>query len=180
MFPSDSPRVSRNVLRAGFALLAAFLLYLCALSANAQSFTSTTGLMQGERIARVSTVFNGTLKASSDTTGWVAFGTHLAGLATERAFAPTRFTLFVKLDTAGVAHAHDPSVTLSAQLALDDTSIAYDQSDGSLSLFPTTDPLTQVSPGSSVPVPIYGGGWVRFIVAAEDTVDVKLDLWRVR
>jgi hypothetical protein len=177
--PSLSRR-QRHALNLGFAILTAVLLYLCALSANAQSFSSSTGLMQGERIARVTTIYNDTLRAGSDTTAWIPFGTHRAELASERVFAPTRFTLFVKLDSAGIAHAADPSVTLSAQLALDDTTVAYNQLDGSLELIPAASPLIQVEPGVALPIPIYGGGWVRFIVAAEDTVCAQLDLWRVR
>lgn len=147
---------------------------------RAQSFGTAVGLLQGEHLARSSTLYSDTLKAGADTTAWIAFGTHAADLAAERPYAASRFTLFVKLDTAGVAHAADPQVSLHAQVALDDTATAYIQEDGSLTLAPASNPVTSVDPGSVLPVPVYGGGWLRFIVEAEDTVAVRLDLWRTR
>lgn len=170
----------RRALQLGAAIVIASLCLFCALSASAQSFSSTAGLLQGERIARVTTVYDDTLRASTTTTAWIPFGTHLVELASERVFAPTRFTLFVKLDTAGIAHAADPSLTLSAQIALDDTLTAYEQFDGSLDLLPATDPMTTVGVGESMIVPVYGGGWLRFIVTSADTAAVRLSLWRVR
>jgi len=156
------------------------LSHLCSLSARAQSFSSAAGLLQGERIARATPVYNDTLFAEADTTAWLPFGTHIAALAPERVFAPTRFTLFAKLDTAGIAHAADPELTVFAQLALSDTTQPYEQEDGSLALAPTTDPLIRTDVGLVLPVPVYGGGWIRFIVESSDTLQVRLDLWRVR
>ncbi|MFH0881658.1 MAG: hypothetical protein V2A56_01630 [bacterium] len=177
--PSLSQR-QRHALKLGFAILTAVLLYFCALSANAQSFSSTAGLLQGERVARVTTLYDGIIKAAADTTSWLRFGTHTADLASERVFAPTRFTLFVKVDTATVAHAADPSITVSAQVALDDTTVIYEQWDESLILIPTTDPLTIAGTGVSLPIPVYGGGYLRFIIVSADSANVRLDLWRVR
>ncbi|MCB2198542.1 hypothetical protein KQI63_04005 [bacterium] len=158
-------------------LLAAFLLP-CA-PASAQSFGDAAGMMQGERIARVTTLLDDTLHAGTDTTAWLPFGTHVASLAGERPYAPTRFTLFVKVDTASVPHAAAPSIQLAAQVALSDTAIPYEQLDGSLTLAPSTNPITSTT-GQSMIVPIYGGGYVRFITTSTDTARVRLDLWRVR
>ncbi|MDP8207618.1 MAG: hypothetical protein P9L92_13205 [Candidatus Electryonea clarkiae] len=141
---------------------------------------TTTGLMQGERIARVTTLMNDILKAETDTTSWLAFGTHLNAYPQEKEYAPTRFTLFFYADTTDVPNAAGPSVTLKAQIALDDTSgKVYEQRDGSLDLVPDTDPVTTIA-GQVLPVPVYGGGWIRFIVTSTDSAKVKLDLWRIR
>lgn len=40
-------------------------------------------------------------------------------------------------------------------------------------------PLSGVD-GAILPVPVYGGGYLRFIVASEDSARVRLHLWRVR
>lgn len=148
--------------------------------AHSQGWGTAAGLLQGERLARVTMVYNDTLRASTDTTSWVPFGTHSAAFASERTFAPTRFTLFVKLDTANVAHTANPEVTLSAQLALNDTTVAYEQRDGSLILASATNPIEEVPVGQVLSVPVYGGGYLRFIIGASDSVKVRIDLWRVR
>lgn len=141
---------------------------------------TTAGLLQGERIARVTTLYNDTLKADTDTTSWLAFGTYLEDFPHEREYAPTRFTAFILADTTGILHAAVPSVTLRAQLALfDTTSAVYEQLDGSLELVPDAGPIT-TAVGQSIPVPVYGGGWIRFIVSSADTARVRLDLWRAR
>jgi len=141
---------------------------------------TTAGLLQGERIARVTTLYDDTLKADTDTTSWLAFGTYLEDFPHEREYAPTRFTAFILADTTGVPHAAAPSVTLRAQIALYDTAGAvYEQRDGSLELAPDADPIT-TAVGQSIPVPVYGGGWIRFIVSSADTALVRLDLWRAR
>lgn len=171
---------TRAAARIFVTTLIATLVLFCAWSAHGQDFGTTTGLLQAERIARVTTVYDDTLRAASDTTAWVAFGTHNADLASERTFAPTRFTLFVKLDTAGIAHADAPSLTLTAQVALNDTLTAYEQFDSSLDLIASTAPLTETEPGQSIIVPVYGGGWLRFILSNADSARVQLNLWRVR
>ena len=160
-------------------LIVVLLLLLHAAPLCAQSFGDPAGMMQGERIARVTTLLDDTLRAESDTTAWLPFGTHAAALAGERPFAPTRFTLFVKLDTASVPHAAAPSVQLYAQVALSDTTFPYEQFDGSLSLATSTNPITSVV-GQSLIVPVYGGGYLRFITTSSDSARVCLDLWRVR
>ncbi|MBS1260824.1 MAG: hypothetical protein MAG453_00140 [Calditrichaeota bacterium] len=147
-------------------------------SASAQHAADVEGLLQGEHIARTTTLYDGVLKAAADTTAWLAFGTHSAALAAERAYAPTRFTAFVVLDTSGVAHAADPSLTLRAQVALTDTAVAYVNRDGTLELAPPGNPITALDGGRVFPVPIYGGGWLRFILAVDDSARVMLDLWR--
>lgn len=136
--------------------------------------------MQADRVAQVRLVFQDTLRASADTTSWIPFGTHLPSLAAERIPAPRRFTLFIKVDTAEVPHAADPSVWIRAEIALTDTAGAtYSQYDGSLNLVPFSWPIETVE-GQSVPVPVYGGGWLRFIVQASDTAAVKMHLWSAR
>jgi hypothetical protein len=177
MHPRHLPRSPGRLL---FTALAALLTLLCVWSAHAQDFGTTTGLLQGERIARVSTVYDGILRAEADTTVWIPFGTHNADLASERIFAPTRFTLFAAIDTAGIPHAAGPSLNLKAQVALEDTAAPYVQLDGSLTLVHSTDPMTDAEVGRSMIVPLYGGGYVRFIAASSDTLALKLDLWRVR
>lgn len=177
---TDSPlrrTATAFALLAAALLIAALLLPACA---KAQSWGSATGLIQGEHLARATTVYDAVLRARSDTTAWIPVGTHTAALAAERPYAPTRFTLFARLDTAGVAHAAAPSVTLRAQVALGDTAFAYEQADGSLELVDALNPLTSIAAGRSLPVPLYGGGWVRFLVTSADTARVRLDLWRVR
>lgn len=160
--------------------LALFLLTLLhATPLSAQSFGDAAGMMQGERIARVTTLLDETLRAETDTTAWLPFGTHVAALAGERPYAPTRFTLFVKVDTAAVPHATAPSIQLAAQVALSDTTIPYEQLDGSLTLASSSNPITTTH-GQSMIVPVYGGGYIRFITTSADTARVRLDLWRVR
>jgi hypothetical protein len=142
-------------------------------------WNTTTGILQGERIARATNLYNDTLRATTDTTSWLAFGTHLAGYPLEKEYGPSRFTAFFIVDTSGVAHAAGPSVTLRAQIALSDTTgTLYEQRDGSLDLVPSTDPVTTTT-GQSIPVPVYGGGWIRFIVTSSDSASVRLDLWRI-
>ena len=167
--------------RATILLLTVFMVLVSLIPGTlmAQSFGDASGMMQGERIARVTTLYDDILKAASDTTAWVPFGTHLAVLAGERPYAPTRFTLFVKADTAGVTHLTGPSIQVRAQVALSDTTIPYEQLDGSLNLSPATAPITSTM-GQSMIVPVYGGGYLRFIVTSADSARVKLDLWRVR
>lgn len=146
----------------------------------AQSWGSSTGLLQGERIAQVTSIFSDTVKAASDTTSWIAFGTHNSSLAGERVFAPTRFTLFLRTDTTDVPHNSSPSISLKAELALNDTTDPiYEQYDQSLQLIPAGMPLTTTT-GQAIPVPIYGGGWVRFIVSSADSAFVDMYLWRIR
>ncbi|MBZ0266162.1 hypothetical protein K8I28_16010 [bacterium] len=146
----------------------------------AQSWGSSTGLLQGERIAQVSSIFSDTVKATNDTTSWIAFGTHVSSLASERVYAPTRFTLFLRADTTDVPHNADPSISLKAELALNDTTeVIYEQYDQSLQLIPTGMPLTTTT-GQAIPVPIYGGGWLRFIVTSADSAYVDMHLWRTR
>ncbi len=148
--------------------------------ARAQTWNTPEGLLQGERLARVTTLLDDTLRATADTTAWLPFGTHIADLATERLFAPTRFTLFLHADTSGGIAGAGPSVTVTAQLALSDTSgTVYEQRDGSLDLAPSSDPITTTT-GQVIPVPVYGGGWLRLIVASADTARVTCDIWRVR
>lgn len=155
-------------------LVAAILPALC----HGQSFGSSTGLLQGEHLARVNTLYNDTLRASSDTTAWLPIGTFDPALAAERPYAPGRFTAFVWLDTTGTNAAAGPSVVMRAELALADTSRPYDHADGTLSLVPSSSPLTGQATGHVLPVPAYGGGYLRFILTAEDSTRVELDLWR--
>ncbi len=158
-------------------LLAVLTLALASSIVSAQDWNSTAGLLQGEHIARVTTLMEDTLRAEADTTAWLAFGTHTAALAGERKYNPSRFTAFVKVDTAGVSHASTPSITLEAELALSDTNgTTYVQYDNSLSLISATYPLTSTI-GQAIPVPVYGGGWIRFIVSSADSAEVKLDVW---
>lgn len=174
------PTARRHPVLKQFLLLTAVVLLILPASLCAQGFGSATGLLQGEHLARSTLLLQDTLKATSDTTAWLPFGTHRAVLAGERPFAPTRFTLFVKLDTANVNYAAAPRVALAAEVALNDTATAYVQQDGSLTLAPSTAPVTEVAHGVILPVPVYGGGWVRFIATAEDSVAIRVDLWRTR
>jgi hypothetical protein len=176
--PTLRPRTAR---RPALLPVLALLLGLLAAAAplRAQSWGSSAGLMQGERIARVTTLLDTVLHAASDTTAWLAIGTHTAALAQERPWAPTRFTLFVQADTAGLGAAAGPEVVLQAQLALSDTGTVYEQADGSLEIAPATAPVATTT-GQVYPVPVYGGGWLRLIAASTDTARVRLHLWRVR
>ncbi len=167
-------RVPRRL--AGMLLLA--MLLPVASAAWGQNWGTPAGLLQGEHLARSGKVYDDTLRATADTTAWIPFGTHAAALAGERVYAPGRFTLFVLVDTTGVPHAAGPEITLRAELALDDTtSMPYEQWDGSLLLAPDTNPIRSAA-GLVIPVPVYGGGWLRFIVGSADTARVRLDLWR--
>ena len=49
----------------------------------------------GQHLARVSTLHNATISDETITTAWLPFGTHDAALASERPYAPGRFTAFV-------------------------------------------------------------------------------------
>jgi len=180
---------NKNTFRTGkyhsFILLGAALLSLVLVSssrvlAQLPYWNTTTGLLQGERVARVTMLYDDTLRASTVTTSWLPFGTHLSNHPEERGYAPTRFTLFVVADTTNVPHASGPEVTVTAQLALNDTTgYVYEQADGSLELAPSSGPIT-TSLGQVFPVPIYGGGWIRFVVTSADSARVRLDFWRIR
>ncbi len=155
------------------------LMLFATIPVSAQSFGSADGLLQGQHLARVSTLHNATISDETVTTAWLPFGTHDAALASERPYAPGRFTAFVLMDTVGVSTGTAPSLTLKAQVALTDTSVAYENRDLTLELAPDGNPLTTVATSQVLPVPVYGGGYIRFVMTIEEAATVKLDLWRV-
>ncbi len=163
-----------------FTVATCWPLFSFSVPARAQTWGTSEGLLQGERLARVTTLLNDTLRAETDTTAWLPFGTHIADLADERIYAPTRFTLFVHADTSGGIADSGPEITISAQIALSDTTgVVYEQRDGSLELVPDSSPIKSTI-GQIIPIPVYGGGWIRLVVASDDTAVVKCDMWRVR
>ncbi|MBD3166389.1 hypothetical protein GF324_07315 [bacterium] len=178
MPPKPDPR------HVGMLFLLLLTLLVFTVTSHSQSFGTSAGLLQGERIARVDELYKDVLKATSDTTAWIPFGTHDLGISqpellTERIFAPTRFTLFMRVDTTAISHDSGPSITVSSEIALSDTAESYVNHDGTSDLIPSSDPLTETG-GRMVPVPVYGGGFLRFIVTSADSAEVELHLWRVR
>ncbi|GBE30371.1 hypothetical protein BMS3Bbin04_01404 [bacterium BMS3Bbin04] len=160
-----------------FILLLTVLL-LSSTIANAQSFGSASGLLQGQHLARVTNLHNAVITDATVTTAWIPFGTHDESLAGERPYAPSRFTAFVYMDTVGVSTGVAPSLVLKAQVALTDTSIVYENLDLTLDLAPEGNPITSVDIGQVLPVPVYGGGYIRFVMTVDEAAIVKLDLWR--
>lgn len=170
-------RSSQHFTRTGLACLLLVLLNTATL--HAQSWGTAEGLMQAERIARVTTLCDDTLNADSLTTAWIPFGSFLQAFPDERIFGPGKFTLFLYADDSSVNVSGDMEITVQAELALEDTTRTYTQRDGSLNLIPASWPVSEPG-GYALPVPVYGGGYIRFTVESSDTSTVRLDLWRTR
>jgi len=165
----------------GFGSFLAILVLVITMTKSglAQNWGTDAGLLQGEHLQRVNLIFNEKLESASGYTPWIPIGTFQANLAGERAYAPTCFTVFYSISRTGIENPGDPIFSLIAQVALLDTLSDWKNFDGSLQIHPVATPLT-VEGQYFKPVPVYGGGWLRFKCTSTNKLNVKIYLLKYR